>query len=145
AWRWRLPALAAGALLGGPAFAVGLVVGDLGRRRIGDPGAVGAVLVGVAAVAAGRGASQQTNRSGLPPTWCDVLAALGVGLVASVVLTRAAQRSGRGWHAGAHVVDGGGRGPASVAVGRRGGRPGADRGTAPLASGAPRSRVLHPG
>ena len=96
AWRWRLPALAAGALLGGPAFAVGLVVGDLGRRRIGDPGAVGAVLVGVAAVAAGLVASQQTNRSGLPPTWCDVLAALGVGLVASVVLTRAAQRSGRG-------------------------------------------------
>ena len=32
-----------------------------------------------------------------------------------------------------------------MAVGRRGGRPGADRGTAPLASGAPRSRVLHPG
>ena len=38
-----------------------------------------------------------------------------------------------------------GRGPASVAVGRRGGCPGADRGTAPLASGAPRPRVLHPG
>ena len=96
AWRWRLPALLAGALLGGPAFAAGLVVGDLGRRRIGDPGAVGAVLVGVAALAAGVVASQQTNRSGLPPTWCDVLAALGVGLVASVVLTRAGKRSGRG-------------------------------------------------
>ena len=94
AWRWRLPALLAGALLGGPAFAAGLVVGDLGRRRIGDPGAVGAVLVGVAALAAGVVASQQANRSGLPPTWCDVLAALGVGLVASVVLTRAGNAVG---------------------------------------------------
>ena len=32
-----------------------------------------------------------------------------------------------------------------MAVGRRGGCPGADRGTAPLAGGAPRPRVLHPG
>jgi arabinofuranan 3-O-arabinosyltransferase len=95
-WRWRLPALAAGALLGGPAFAAGLLVGDLGRRRIGDPGAVGAVLVGAAAVAAGLVATQQASRSGLPPTWCDVMAGVGVGLVASVLLTRAGPRSGRG-------------------------------------------------
>ena len=71
-------------------------VGDLGRRRIGDPGAVGAVLVGAAALAAGIVASQQTNRSGLPPTWCDALAGAGVGLVASVLLTRAGKRPGRG-------------------------------------------------
>jgi arabinofuranan 3-O-arabinosyltransferase len=94
-WRWRLPALAAGALLGGPAFAAGLLVGDLGRRRLGDPGAVGAVLVGAAAVAAGWMATQQASRAVLPPTWCDVLAGVGVGLVASVLLTRASRRSGR--------------------------------------------------
>jgi arabinofuranan 3-O-arabinosyltransferase len=89
AWRWRLPALAAGVALGGPAFAAGLLVGDLGRRRIGDPGTVGAVLVGTAALASGLLASQQASRSGLPPTWCDALAAAGVGVAAAVLLTRA--------------------------------------------------------
>ena len=80
AWPWRLPALVIGAVLGGPAFAAGLLVGDLGRRRIGDAGAIGAVLVGASGVAAGIVASQQ---SGLPPTWCDALAAAGIGLAAA--------------------------------------------------------------
>ena len=42
-------------------------------------------------------------------------------------------------------VDGCGRGPAPVAVGRRRGGPGADRRTARLAGGAPGPRLLHPG
>ena len=94
AWRWRLPALAAGTLLGGPAFAAGLLLGDLGRRRIGDAGAVGAVLVGASAVAAGIVATQKSGvHLGMPPTWCDVLAGAGIGLAAAVLLTRGSVRS----------------------------------------------------
>ena len=91
AWRWRVPALAAGVVLGGPAFATGLLLGDLGRRRIGDVGAVGAVLVGVSALAAGIGASLRSGvQLGMPPTWCDVLAGAGIGFAAAVLLTRKA-------------------------------------------------------
>ena len=96
AWRWRLPALALAVVMGGPAFAAGLVVGDLGRRRLGDTGAVGAVLVAASALAAAVVASQQEARSGLPPTWCDVLAGAGLGLAAAVLLTRATSRSSGG-------------------------------------------------
>jgi hypothetical protein len=97
AWRWRLPALAAGAVLGGPAFAAGLLLGDLGRRRIGDAGAVGAVLVGISALAAGVGASLRSGvQLGMPPTWCDVLAGAGIGLAAAVLLTRKAAGEPRG-------------------------------------------------
>jgi arabinofuranan 3-O-arabinosyltransferase len=93
AWRWRLPALATGAVLGGPAFAAGLLLGDLGRRRLGDTGAAGAVLVGASAVAAGIVATQQSGpRLGMPPTWCDVLAGAGIGLAAAVLLTRSSSR-----------------------------------------------------
>ena len=67
-----------------------------GSRRIGDPGAVGAVLVGTAALAAGLWASQQASRSGLSPTWCDAVAAVGVGLAAAVLLTRANKGPGPG-------------------------------------------------
>ena len=89
AWRWRLPALVTGAVLGGPAFGAGLVLGDLGGRRIGDPGAIGAVLVGASAVGAGLVAGLGSGlRSGRPPTWCDVLAGVGIGLVGATVLTR---------------------------------------------------------
>ena len=93
-WPYRLPALVVGALLGGPAFAAGLLVGDLGRRRIGDAGAIGSVLVGLSGVSAGLVASQQ---AGLPPTWCDALAAAGMGLVAAGLLTVPA-RHGRRRH-----------------------------------------------
>jgi arabinofuranan 3-O-arabinosyltransferase len=93
-WPWaaRIGGLLVVGVLGGPAFAAGLVVGDLGRRRIGDPGATGAVLVGVAGVAAAIAASQQ---AGLPPVWCDALAAAGMGLVAAGLLTRPPARDGR--------------------------------------------------
>ena len=75
-----------GALLGGPAFAAGLLLGDLGRRRIGDAGAVGAVLVGVVGAwprASWRASGRAT--AGLPPAWCDVLAGAGIGLAAAVL------------------------------------------------------------
>jgi len=91
-WPWRLPALVAGAVLGGPALAAGLVLGDLGRRRIGDAGVIGAVLVGVSGVAAGIVASQQ---AGLPPSWCDALAGAGLGFAMAALLTRSAPRRGR--------------------------------------------------
>jgi arabinofuranan 3-O-arabinosyltransferase len=94
AWPWaaRVGGLVTAGVLGGPAFAVGLLVGDLGRRRIGDPGATGAALVGVAGVAAAVVAGFQ---GGLPPVWCDALTAAGVGLVAAVLLTCRAPQDGR--------------------------------------------------
>ena len=76
AWPWRLAALVVGAVLGGAAVAAGLVLGDLGRRRIGDAGAAGAVLVGAAAVAAGIVATQQ---AGLPPSGATPWPAPGSG------------------------------------------------------------------
>ncbi len=94
-WPWRAPTLVAGVLLGGPAFGAGLVLGDLGRRRIGDPGAVGAVLVGVAGVAAGVAAFLEP---GLPPVWCDALAGAGLGLVGATLMTRTRARHGRHDH-----------------------------------------------
>jgi arabinofuranan 3-O-arabinosyltransferase len=84
-WPWRLAALLAGAAAGGPAVGAGLVLGDLGRRRLGDVGGVGAVLIGAAGVAAGLVVSQE---GGFPPVWCDAVTAAGVGFVAAVVLTR---------------------------------------------------------
>jgi arabinofuranan 3-O-arabinosyltransferase len=95
-WPWRLATLLAGAVVGGPAAGAGLLLGDLGRRRIGDPGAVGAVLVGLAGAGAGIVASQQ---GGLPPVWCDALAGAGVGLVAAVLLTRSPATRGGHEHA----------------------------------------------
>jgi arabinofuranan 3-O-arabinosyltransferase len=95
-WPWRLATLLAGAVVGGPAVGAGLLLGDLGRRRIGDPGAVGAVLVGLAGAGAGIVASQQ---GGLPPVWCDALAGAGVGLVAAVLLTRSPATRGGHEHA----------------------------------------------
>ena len=73
AWRWRLPALVAGAVLGGPAFAAGLLLGDLGRRRIGDPGAVGAVLVG----AGGRGRRRRRRASSAARAAADLVRRAG--------------------------------------------------------------------
>ena len=74
-----------GALLGGPAFAAGLLAGDLGRRRIGDAGRSAPCSWRLAAVAAGLVAGQPP---GLPPAWCDALAGAGIGLAAAVLLTR---------------------------------------------------------
>jgi arabinofuranan 3-O-arabinosyltransferase len=87
AWRlgWSLVAVVVAGLVGGPALAAGVLVGIAGRRRLGDPGVVGAVLVGLAGVIAGVVAVQGT---GLPPTVCDALAGVGVGLVAASVATR---------------------------------------------------------
>jgi arabinofuranan 3-O-arabinosyltransferase len=94
-WPWRVVALLGTAAVGGPAVAVGVLLGDLGRRRIGDAGAVGAVLVGAAGIAAGVVASQQ---AGLPPVWCDALAGAGIGLTAAVLLTRSTAPHGRRGH-----------------------------------------------
>jgi hypothetical protein len=44
-------------------------------------------------VAAGVVASRQT---GLPPVWCDALAAGGIGLTAAVLLTRSTPADERG-------------------------------------------------
>ncbi|WP_193614399.1 alpha-(1-_3)-arabinofuranosyltransferase domain-containing protein [Nocardioides lijunqiniae] len=83
-WGWSLAGLVVVGLLGGPALAVGFLVGVLARRRL-DPGAAGAVLVGLAGVAA---ALVAVGESGLPPTVCDAVAGLGVGLVAASLTTR---------------------------------------------------------
>lgn len=82
-WRWS-GALVVG-VLGGPAVLVGYLAGTVARARVVDPGAVGALLVAGAGVAAGVTAA---FTAGLPPLVCDAVTALGVGLVASVLTLR---------------------------------------------------------
>ena len=83
--RWRLAAAALAWLVGGPALLVGFLAGVFARRVLPDPGAIGAVLIGVAGAAAGVVAAFTT---GLPPVVCDAVTALGVGLVAATLATR---------------------------------------------------------
>jgi len=91
AWPVRLLGLALAALLGGPAFAGGVLLAEITRRWT-RAGLLGAALVAVAGVAAGVVAA---TSPGLPPAWSDALAGIGVGCAVAAVLLHGAPRSPR--------------------------------------------------
>ncbi|MCD4526402.1 alpha-(1-_3)-arabinofuranosyltransferase family protein [Nocardioides sp. cx-173] len=88
---WRALGVVVAVLVGGPALGLGFLIGVAGARRLVDPPALGALLVAAGGVAAGVVA---ISGPGLPPTVCDALAGVGLGLVASALAIGAASRAG---------------------------------------------------
>ncbi|WP_170981426.1 alpha-(1-_3)-arabinofuranosyltransferase domain-containing protein [Nocardioides dongxiaopingii] len=87
---WRVVGVVVAVLVGGPALGLGFLVGVVGSRRLVDPPAVGAALIGLAGLAAGVVA---IGTPGLPPGACDAVAGFGMGLVGAALAIGALVRA----------------------------------------------------